>query len=352
MIKTKSLGEALALISPAISGKTMQILGHALVKSENGLTTVTGFDTEIQIVSKFESISDGDMAICIDYDKLNKFCKVSSGAEIELKIKDDKAILKAKSRSTISTLPADNYPTMSEKVVEMVSVKVDASELATALDSVLYACAVQDVRHYLLGALFKVSGGKLSIIGCNGARIAITSIEVVSNADIECIIPRKTAMTLAKTFRSGEIELMLCKSSMAIDDGFVAISGKCIDAKYPVFDKAFDLKRHTAAVIDSKVLIDSIESVSITTGDFFAISMEFKKDTMTLTSFTGTDESVITVDCVYSGDDCTIGLSSVLLSEAVKKTSGLINLEVGMKSENVLITDSTSTRHLVMSIRI
>lgn len=350
MIKVTGLDKALQIVAPAIGGKVMPILQCAKIDADGDFIKITGNNTEVQISTKIQADIKGDYSFCIDHSKFFLFAKNSGGSEIQITEKDAKATLKAKSRSTLNTLNSEDFPAISVILDDSATVSLSANELAAAIDSVAFSAAANDVRFYLTGILFSIKDGLLTLSASDGVRLAKTSISVKSTGDIYAIIPRSAALSIAKTFISGDIDIQIGRNTLRIDDGTTEMIVKNIDAKYPDFSKVFVMDRQDM-VVDKVDLMSAIDSCMISAGSSGALTMSINNNDASLSARNEIgEESNSSMSCDFSGK-FEISFKASYLTDVIKKLNGKIN--IGLHQSSLLISSiNTNAKYVVMPIRI
>src|SRR5690606_19175361 len=102
------------------------------------------------------------------------------------------------SRFTLSTLPANDFPTVEEGPGSLTFSLVQ-SKLRRLIDRTSFAMAQQDVRYYLNGMLLEVQSGVLRAVATDGHRLAMCSMQAeVQTEKHQVIVPRKGILELAR----------------------------------------------------------------------------------------------------------------------------------------------------------
>jgi len=362
MIKVKSseLNNILNLVKPVCSGRVTPILGSIKLEIIDDKLVVVASNAEMQISTSCDVVlpyHDSNSG-CIDADKLDKFVK-ASGNDVVVDItigSDNKAVLKGKSRSTVNVFSVDDFPEMRVDLEKSIVVKLSASDLSLSFDSVNHCVAQNDVRSFLNGISFKLNNGDLTVVGSDGFRLSTITLPVnVSNdLSIDCIIPLKTAQTIAKTFKSGDIELSLNRSSLSVTDGETTIIGKNIDAKFPDFGKVLNVVRNNHIIVNRSDLVSGIESVLLTATDQVKrVSMIFTDNNINLVCRNSQGEqSEADVPCEYSGDDFLFGINADYLLASAKKIDGNVNINWLDTTSFIMTGSDESIVHLIMPINI
>jgi DNA polymerase-3 subunit beta len=358
-VKSSELNAALSLVAPvsAGAGKIMTILGCTKLDVIDNKLNIVASNLEMQISTSCNV--EGDiLSGCIDADKISKFTK-ASGNDVIVDItigSDNKAVLKGKSRSTVNVLPANDFPEMKVDFNKSITVKMSASDLAFAFDNVSHCVAINDVRYYLNGINFKLSNGELTIVGSDGFRLSTVTIPVNCSESIECIIPLKTAQTIAKVFKNGDIDLVLSKNSLSVTDGETTIIGKNIDAKYPDFSRQFNIERPNHIIVNRADFVSGIESVLLTATDLVKkITITFSKDNIHFESSNSQGEkSEADISCDFSGKEFVFGANSDYVLASAKKIDGNIHIHFADDCSNFIMTEDSEAgaTHLLMPIRV
>ena len=128
-----NLREALSQVSKIVSkGSHNPILTHVLLELDDGFIEFTGKNDSMQKTVKIECNADVDcFAIAIEFTKLYNLCKSLQDEKIvTISIEDEKAKLSCgKSKITLSTLPASDFPSF--EVGEMKDIDVPVEEIIT-----------------------------------------------------------------------------------------------------------------------------------------------------------------------------------------------------------------------------
>ena len=132
--------------------QTLPVLANLLVRVADGKVSFTGTDLEVEMIATAEAEKLADGEITIPARKLFDIVRaLPDGARIELKLNGDRIALNAgRSRFTLATLPATEFPTIDEiELVERVSLPEEV--LRDLMEHTSFAMANQDVRYYLNG---------------------------------------------------------------------------------------------------------------------------------------------------------------------------------------------------------
>ena len=183
--------------------QTLPILSNVLIEKEPGKIRFTATDMEIQITTTIDTKASGGevSAITVGGKKLQEMLRIlPEQSKISIEAKENKAQIKTnKSRFSLQTLPAQDFPKLSNQLTDAKKIVLHQSALKTLLLSVQYAMAQQDVRYYLNGVLLIIEGNKLKAVATDGHRLAYNAGTIDGNHEKqEIILPRKAVAELSK----------------------------------------------------------------------------------------------------------------------------------------------------------
>src|SRR5258706_16370391 len=205
MIKAKR-DEILGPLS-AVSGiierrHTLPILSNVLIDGMGESVSFLATDIEIQILARSPLSKSGEgRSLTVGARKLVDILRaLPEGAEVSLQPQDKRLLVKAgKSRFTLQTLPAEDFPRLAKPVGEAARFALSQKALRRLLGLVQYAMAQQDIRYYLNGLLMVAEGGELKVVATDGHRLAYASLPLRGQLPRqEGIVPPKTGLGLAK----------------------------------------------------------------------------------------------------------------------------------------------------------
>ena len=97
----------------------------------------------------------------------------------------DKVTVQAgRSRFTLATLPANDFPSVDE-VEATERVDVPEATLKELIERTAFAMAQQDVRYYLNGLLFDLADRTLRCVATDGHRLALCEAQLEGNAAVQ-----------------------------------------------------------------------------------------------------------------------------------------------------------------------
>lgn len=350
------------IVSVIEKRQTMAILGNVLMSCEDQQLVLTGSDTEIQIVAmlNLDNAEDGD--ITVPARKFLDICRLlPNNADIRFELSDDKVKLSSgKSRFSLSTLPAENYPEFNETALES-QFFLNAAKLKKALDKTIFCMANQDVRYYLNGLLFHVSNSKLKLVASDGHRLALYEDEIGSPTGYESriILPRKAVQELNRLLDDDDAELVIQFSNNHIRISYknVVFSSKLIDAKFPDFSKVFNQPYLQPLHISRQALREALTRVVILANEKHkGVTFDITPGSLKLSTHNPEhDEAEEELEIDYDGEHLSIAFNAQYMLDAVSNLdadTAVLTIATNASSCFIGEPDQTLFKFVVMPMRL
>ncbi|PWK92538.1 DNA polymerase III subunit beta [Fulvimonas soli] len=342
--------------------QTLPVLANLLVKVADGKVTLTGTDLEVEMVASTTADQLADGEITIPARKLFDIVRaLPDGARVDLKLNGDRVALSAgRSRFTLATLPASEFPTIDEiELVERVSVPEEA--LRDLMERTAFAMANQDVRYYLNGMLLDLQEHSLRCVATDGHRLALreTQLESSVSARRQIIIPRKGVNELIGLFEpgDGQVELEFGRNHLRVRRGEVVFTSKLIDGRFPDYEAVIPLGADKRAVIDREVLRGALQRAAILSNEKYrGVKLELSPGRLRIVAHNPEQEEAVEeveADTVVS--DLAVGFNVGYLLDALGALRGekaRLNLRDAQSSCLVQEDDNDQSRHVIMPLRL
>lgn len=248
--------------------QTMPILGNVLIKSEGNQLNIIGTDRELELNSKTTLDQAYDVLTTLPARKLLDICKaLPNDSIISLDIDENRVILKSsKSRFTLSTLPANEFPLLDE-LDFLFNFNVKENQFKKLIDKTSFAMAQQDVRYYLNGVMLEIESGQIKIVATDGHRLALGSVNgsYPVESTFQVIIPRKAVMELSRllTTDDNDITISVSKNHIRINLNEIVFTSKLIDGKFPDYNRVIPLDLNQQLLINKNTLKETLQRISI-----------------------------------------------------------------------------------------
>jgi len=342
--------------------QTLPILGNVLLKSDNGLFTLTATDLEIEMVSNVESSSVEDFATTLPARKLLDICKaLPDESEINFNIEDNKVTLNSgRSRFTLASLPASDFPGL-EEIDAQQSFTLPQNKLKVLLDSTAFAMAQQDVRYYLNGILVELSADLIKLVATDGHRLALsefkTSIEVSSDRQI--IIPRKGVLELSRLLDNSDspAKIGLSQNHIRVETESLVFTSKLIDGKFPDYKRVIPVDGNKVLEVNRESLKNSMNRIAILSNEKYrGIRLTLSSGNLSIQANNpDQEEAEEEITVIYDDTDMEIGFNVTYLIDVLNVLDSE-NVFVKLKDANssCIISDSedSSSLYVVMPMRL
>jgi len=343
--------------------QTLPILSNVLIEKEPGKIRFTATDLEIQITTSIESKSSDreTAAITVGGKKIQEILRVlPDQSKISIETKENKAQIKSnKSRFSLQTLPAQDFPKLSNQLEGAKKISLGQSVMKNLLFSVQYAMAQQDVRYYLNGVLLIVDGNKLKVVATDGHRLAFNSQEIQGKYEKqEIILPRKAVLELCKLLDDSEelVQLEFSQQQVkAIFSGITLIS-KVIEGKFPDYERVIP-KYDNHLEMNRVAIQQALQRAAILSNEKFR-GVRFvltEKNLSVISSNSEQEEAQEEIETDYHGDAIDIGFNVNYLMDGLNNISSeSVIFSFGDPNSSILITtpDNQEYRYVVMPMRI
>ena len=341
----------------------LPILSNVLIEKKGGSLRFLATDLEIQISTeiKDDSFTGEEQSITVAAKKLQEILRVlPDNSKITLDILDSKLLVKVlKSKFTLQTLPAVDFPKVSDQLQNSSLIVIEQRTLKKLLGSVQYAMAQQDIRYYLNGVLVVIEGNLIKLIATDGHRLAYTSATLDSeHSKREVILSRKTVSELFKLLSDSEekITLELAEKQVKITFSDITLTTKVIDGKFPDYDRVIpNYTNHLT--MDRQLILHALQRAAILSNEKFR-GVRFvmtEKNMRIISSNSEQEEAQEDIENDYNGPALDIGFNvNYLLDGLSNANTQDVIFSFGDSNSSILITvpGNEDFKYVVMPMRI
>jgi DNA polymerase III subunit beta len=321
--------------------QTMPILSNMLLVVDGNRLAVTATDLEVELVASAEVKVDAAGEITVPGRKLADICRaLPDGAKVTVSLEKGRVIIKSgRSRFTLSTLPAAEFPSVDDiQAKQEVTVATDV--LAELIEHTHFAMAQQDVRYYLNGMLLELKGDKIRAVATDGHRLAMADSEAKAGGEsIQVIVPRKGVLELQRMAGSADTKASLSfgASHLRITVGDNRLTTKLIDGRFPDYERVLPKGGDKDIVADRMALREALQRASILSNEKYrGVRLQFSENLLRIQAHNPEqEEAEDEVEVQYSGPDLEIGFNVTYLLDALGA--------LGTDQAQVTLTDSNSS---------
>jgi len=343
--------------------QTLPVLSNVLLVVEGQQLSLTGTDLEVELVGRValeDAAEPGE--ITVPARKLMDICKsLPADALIDIRVDEQKLLVKAgRSRFTLSTLPANDFPTVEEGPGSL-TFNLVQSKLRRLIERTSFAMAQQDVRYYLNGMLLEVQTGILRAVATDGHRLAMCSMEATIQQDgkHQVIVPRKGILELARllTEQDGEVSIVLGQHHIRATTGEFTFTSKLVDGKFPDYERVLPRGGDKLVVADRQGLREAFSRTAILSNEKYrGIRLQLAAGLLKIQANNPEQEEAeeeIAVD--YNGSSLEIGFNvSYLLDVLGVMTTEQVRLILSDSNSSALVqeADNDDSAYVVMPMRL
>ena len=355
------LGPVQHVIGVVERRQTMPVLSNVLLSARNNRLSVTGTDLEVELVSSvaLKVQSAGDITVP-GRKFLDILRSLAEGSNVTLAIESDRLVIRAgRSRFTLSTLPAAEFPVVEDINAQQV-LKLPQADFRKLIDKVHFSMAQQDVRYYLNGMLLESEGGKVRAVATDGHRLALceAALKERVTGKQQVILPRKGVMELQRMLGGeGDVALEIGTNHVRCEIGGVRFTSKLIDGRFPEYSRVIPANAHRIIDADRGFLKQSLTRTAILSNEKYrGIRLNVKPNLLTLQAHNPEqEEAEDQIEVGYAGEEIEIGFNVTYLLDALSAIeTDRVNIALTDSNSSCLITAASpdGTKYVVMPMRL
>ncbi len=375
-----SLVEVLTTAGRAVSSRTTtsMALAGVRIESEGNRLMVIGTDLDLTVHVSTEAIGLSD-GICVAPSKLlTDIVRSLEPGAVTIEAEQDKIeISAARSRFSLQTFPADDFPSLPEPPAP--TTLLPASSLVNALRQVVRAASNDDARPLLTGVLMAAEGTGIRLVATDSYRLALRDIEVGNEAlsTTQILVPARALTELQRlsalsvdakgpkgvpdnadgTKPGHMVGLSIGEHDVTFTVGDVQVSTRLLDGTYPDYRQLIPAEYPNRLHVGKDSLLDALRRVRLVVRDNMTpvrLSMRQGGVDLTVVSQEVGDASE-TVDADFEGTDLTIAFNPTYLIDGVDAVMGdevLLETIDASKPATVTGAEQSEFRYLLMPVRV
>jgi DNA polymerase III subunit beta len=343
---------------------TLPVLANVLMRKQGSTLELTTSDLEIQVRTSQELGGDDEhFSTTVGARKLIEILRTLPGDQtVSLSATGNRLTLQGgKSRFTLQSLPAEDFPLVNEAVEFGPVFSVPQKTLKELIQQVHFAMAVNDIRYFLNGILFIAEGKTLTLVATDAHRLALAQAaldhEVPERQEV--ILPRKTVLELQRLLQAEDapIDMSFAHNQAKFNFSGLSFVTKLVEGKFPDYNRVIP-KNHTQVVlVGRQSLLASLQRAAIMTSDKFkGVRFTLSNGLISITSTNADQEDAreeIEVD--FEGNTIDTGFNVHYLMDVLgNMETELIRIDLQDANSSALITmpERTDFKYVVMPMRI
>ena len=355
------LGPLQSVIGVVERRQTMPVLANVLVVAKGDAIWITATDLEVELVAQASVEVQQPGEVTLPGRKLLDIIRaLPDGAKVTISLEGEKATVRSgKSRFTLATLPASEFPTV-EDIKAQQTLTLSQAALKRLLEKTHFSMAQQDVRYYLNGMLLESDGKTLKTVATDGHRLAYceSSMDSAGSGVQQVIVPRKGVLELQRLLTGEDsVELVIGTNHVRAQVGPIRFTSKLIDGRFPEYGRVIPLNPTRMVGADREILRAALQRAAILSNEKYrGIRLSLKPGVLTLQSHNPEqEEAEEELDVTYSGEEMEIGFNVNYLLDALAALDGA-TIEIGLTDSNnsCLLTSSSlpEAKYVVMPMRL
>jgi DNA polymerase-3 subunit beta len=342
--------------------QTLPVLANLLVVADGDRVTFTGTDLEVEMAAgtAAENVESGE--ITVPARKLFDICRaLPDGSKIDFKLNGDRVALSAgRSRFTLATLPASEFPVI-DNIELSEQISLPEATLKDLMDRTAFAMAHQDVRYYLNGLLLDLREHSLRCVATDGHRLALveTAHEAGVSSPRQIIIPRKGVLELQGLFESGDgsIDVQFGRNHLRIRRDDVVFTSKLIDGRFPDYEAVIPIGADKQVRLERDLVRSALQRAAILSNEKYrGVKLEVSPNKLRIVAHNPEqEEAVEEVEAKTSASDLAVGFNVNYLLDALNALQGeevMLCLRDANSSCLLRAPDSEHARHVIMPLRL
>lgn len=346
--------------------QTLQVLSNVLIVVADGEIAMTGTDLEVELLSRQDLENESrDGKITVPCRKLLDICRaLPATAQVDLSVDGNRLLLKSgKSRFTLTTLPANDFPNLDESLNAAYTVTLTQRVLKQLIDKTSFAMAQQDVRYYLNGMLFEVTADRLRVVATDGHRLAMCDADISSQVTekAQVIVPRKGVQELSRLLadEDTEVTLTLGSNHLRVTVGNVTFTSKLIDGRFPDYERVLPKNGDRTLVAGREELKSALQRAAILCNEKFrGVRLQINDQQLKiLATNPDQEEAEEELQVEFSGSPLEIGFNVGYMLDVLNALNGAYTQAIlGDTNSSALIRDNDPEQanavYVVMPMRL
>lgn len=324
------LTHAVQTVQKAVATKsTLPILTGIYLSAKDNQLELQATDYEIGISCKIDAQIEEEGTIVLSGRYFQEVVRKLPGETIEItssKTDNTIQITSDTSQFNLLSLPAEEFPVL-QQIANGNEVSIKDSVLRELIKKTVFACAADEARPIFTGGLLEVKENTIKMVATNTHRLALKKYDYDTNllSDlIHVIIPAKILVEIARLLITDNlINVTLCcqKNQISFIFNNVYIVSRLIEGQYPDYNKVIPQSFTTKVELPSSHFLDAVERVSLLArdGDYNVIKLQFKKDTVIITSNNpDIGKACETVPALNEGGELEIAFNAKYVTDILK----------------------------------
>jgi DNA polymerase III subunit beta len=264
------LNQNLSLVNRVVPARPPQpILKNILLEAdaESGSVTLTGFDLDLGIETRFPAVIDRSGRIALPSRLLGDIISRLPNEELTIDVGADESIsLECGSSSyQIQGTNADEFPHLPEIAPEHSHI-LPVSELLGGIQRTVFAASGDENKLILNGVSIRTLSGGMEFVATDGHRLCFLRTDTTGEQKLEAVVPTRSLRELEKMLASQsteEVEVNFDDKQMVFQFPNQCLTTRLLNGRYPDYHQLLPKEFVNVADIDRKQFISSLERIAV-----------------------------------------------------------------------------------------
>lgn len=343
------------------SSNTLPVLNNLLLKTENGLLSISSTNLEISIRTQVRCKIETEGEVCIPAKTFTELIGTLPNNNITLLT--DSGVLRVETenfKGSLKTLPAEEFPLIPE-VAARSTIRFVSTELKKALEYVLFAASTNETQPEICGVFIAGTSDGIKMVATDRYRLAEIKLPVrISEGIDNIIIPLKTANEIDKILSGPEtpVEIKIGDNQALFSIAETQIVSRLVDGQYPDYEQIIPETFDTNISVSRTSLLSALRTSGIFSYGTNTVRLEFLGSEQKIVVSSGSQdlgESTVSVPCSVVGPDVTVLFNYRYIQDVLSSLNEEeILVKVNTDNTPVVIgrSDNKDYLYLVMPIKI
>lgn len=342
--------------------QNLPILANVLLSVEREHLTLTATDMEVETVTTVPCEASAAGSFTLPARKFLDIVRaLPAEAHLELTVIDERVRIRSgRSRFTLGTLPASDFPNIGE-LENGLAVRLETAALGRLIELTHFAMAHHDVRYYLNGLLLELAPGRVRAVATDGHRLALSDLPAQTGVDTprQVIVPRKGVSELLRLLEGGaaEVDLLVSENHLQARVPAQHLTTKLIDGKFPDYERVLPKGGDKHLVAEREILRQVLSRTSILSNEKFrGIRLGLRPGLLTAQAHNPEqEEAEEEMEVEYDGAELEIGFNAGYLLDVLNTVKAdTVRVELSDPGASCLITPAGDehTKYVVMPMRL
>lgn len=257
---------------------TLPVLGSVTIEAEGGVIKFRATNLETSISLMVEGSIKTPGALSLPATILREITASLSGSgTLTLETTGDTAKISSGSlKSTLKTLPHEDFPSLEASDSPKTSFKLPGALLKSLIQSVATCASPSTVRPELASVLISAEGGVVKAVATDSFRLAEKKMSIAGSVKpFSMLIPAKNATDIAGTIPDDEVEVQADEHQASFKWAQGAVITRLVAANYPDYAQIIPKTASAEAQVLKKDFEASLRRTAVFSDAFQKIRLGF-----------------------------------------------------------------------------